>query len=129
MTQYERGWLDAERAYTEEIKRLQGLLSGRVGKLLDKGKPFIVVANDESYFTAVYLVIRESETAKGTWTEQCEECFQELTHYDNGGYFPMPTPELDAVLRDQVAMNKLQARLTRLRKRLTQAAAEAAGDE
>ena len=55
---------------------------GRAHKLLLKGKPFIVIANDEVYFTSVYLIIRESEKAKGTWTDKCEEQFQELTHYD-----------------------------------------------
>ena len=92
-----------------------GLLNCRAGKLLKKGKPFIVVANDESYFTSVYLVIRESEKAKGTWTEECERCFLYATKYDESGQFPSPTPELHAVMVDQREKCEMRDEIKRLR--------------
>jgi len=48
----------------------------RAGKLLRKGKPFIIVAIDEPYYPEVYRLIRQSETKKGTWTERCEVEFK-----------------------------------------------------
>lgn len=84
----------------QQIEWFQKLIDCRAGKLLLKGKPFIVVANDETYFTSVYLLIRVSEQAKGTWLEECETCFQSLTHYDEPGDFPIPTPELHEVIKD-----------------------------
>jgi hypothetical protein len=48
------------------------LLKTRAGKLLLKGKPFIVVAIDEPYYAHVYRLIRKHETHKGTWTEEDE---------------------------------------------------------
>lgn len=100
-----------------EIERLKGLLSGRAGKLLKKGKPFIVIADDETYFTTVYKTIREMETANGRWTEECERCFQELTNEDENArsYFPVPTPEFHAVVREAREKVKMQAEIKRLR--------------
>ncbi len=106
---------DRELRERAEIKALQGLLSGRAGKLLKKGKPFIVVANDEPYFTAVYLIIREAEKAKGRWTEECEQWFQDLTHYDEVRTIPEFTPELQAVMREQVEKNQLLEERAKLR--------------
>lgn len=48
----------------------------RAGKLLKKGKPFIVVAIDEPYYAQVYRLIRQHEAKKGTWTQDCETAFQ-----------------------------------------------------
>ncbi len=45
----------------------------RAVKLLRKQKNFIVIAEDEPYFTKVYRLIRKSEMAKGTWSEE-DEC-------------------------------------------------------
>lgn len=90
------------------------LLDCRAGKLLMKGKPFIVVAHDEPYFTSVYLVIREAEKHKGRWTADCERTFQEATRYDHEGEFPKATPELASILRDQRKMNELQGEVNRL---------------
>lgn len=53
-------------------KELAGLYATRAGKLLRKGKFFIVVAHDEPYFAEVYTKIRLHEKHKGTWTEEDE---------------------------------------------------------
>ena len=47
----------------------------RAGKLLAKGKPFVVVACDEPYYATVYALIREFERAKGRWTEEDESVY------------------------------------------------------
>lgn len=67
----------------EKIAHYERLLSGRAGKLLKKGKFFLVVAEDEPYFKQVYQMIRNREIEIGRWTEEDEEHF-------NG--FPMKTP-------------------------------------
>jgi hypothetical protein len=43
----------------EKIAYYESLLSGRAGKLLKKGKFFLVVAEDEPYFRQVIEMIRE----------------------------------------------------------------------
>lgn len=99
------------------LASLGELLQCRAGKLLLKGKPFIVIANDEPYFTTVYLIIRESEKAKGTWTEECERCFQELTHYDENNHiagFPIATPELRAVMEEYIQKRKIREKIKQL---------------
>lgn len=55
----------------------EGLLEGRAGKLLKKGKTFVVVAVDELYFPAVYMMIREDEKRHGKWGD-CDERAMEL---------------------------------------------------
>ena len=47
----------------------------RAMKLIRKQKPFIVIADDEPYFDEAYRLIRAHEEAKGTWTEEDEDCF------------------------------------------------------
>ncbi len=42
-----------------------------------------MVAIDEPYFEFVYRLIRETERAKGSWTNGCERAFQEII----GGHF------------------------------------------
>ena len=59
----------------EDSCRLTMLLKTRAGKLLAKGKPFIVVAIDESYFAEVYRIIRTEEKRKGSWSEHDESRF------------------------------------------------------
>ena len=63
----------------KEQKRLADrdmkLLCCRAGRLLRKGKPFVVVACDEPYYLDVYRLIRQHEKAKGEWSEYDEECF------------------------------------------------------
>ena len=56
----------------DEIERLRALLDCRAGKLLRKGKFFLVVANDEPYFTHVYTLIRDNEKRHGRWTDADE---------------------------------------------------------
>ncbi len=60
----------------EKIAYYESLLSGRAGKLLKKGKFFLVVAEDEPYFRQVYEMIREHEKQIGRWTEEDEEQFE-----------------------------------------------------
>ena len=57
----------------EENKKYYELLLGRAGKLLKKGKPFVVVACDEPYYLDVYRLIRRHEKEKGDWTNYDEE--------------------------------------------------------
>jgi hypothetical protein len=66
----------------EVLKENQRILSerslldnSRAGKLLRKGKEFIVVAIDEPYYPQAYRLIRQSEVKKGTWTKECEARF------------------------------------------------------
>lgn len=111
---------EIERGFMQEggWKRCRYLLGKvldcRASKLLMKGKPFIVVAHDEPYFTSVYLVIREAEKQKDRWTADCERAFQEATGYDQEAEFPKPTPELASILRDQIKMNKLRTQVEQL---------------
>lgn len=49
------------------------LLDCRAGKLLLKGKRFVVTAVDEPYFMEVYAKIRKHEQEKGTWTIKDED--------------------------------------------------------
>ena len=97
-------------AAEQALAKIQGLLDCRAGKLLRKHKPFIVVANDEPYFTDVYLVIRETEKAKGQWTGECERQFQAATQYDHEGDYCPVTPELQAVLQQQREIADLRKR-------------------
>jgi hypothetical protein len=52
------------------------ILDCRAGKLLKKGKPFIVVAEDEPYYMDVYRTIRSNENTKGRWTDEDEQQFE-----------------------------------------------------
>jgi hypothetical protein len=71
-------WREAQKKREDDLIHCQILLeTTRAGKLLLKNKPFIVVAIDEPYFPQAYRLIRSHEKRKGTWTENCEECFQE----------------------------------------------------
>ena len=60
-----------------ECKAKDELLDSRAGKLLKKGKFFLVVACDEPYFKATYDQIKLEELFKGTWTAQDEQTYQE----------------------------------------------------
>ena len=46
---------------TARLAEAETLLDSRAGKLLRKGKTFIVVAVDEPYFSFVYDLIRKQE--------------------------------------------------------------------
>lgn len=48
----------------------------RAMKLLRKGKPFIVIAEDEPYYIGTYMKIRSEEMLKGTWSDACEAEFK-----------------------------------------------------
>jgi len=61
-------WEEAQRTITLFAR----LLDCRAGKLLLKGKAFIVVAIDEPYYLSVYKKIRKYEKKRGTWTEMDE---------------------------------------------------------
>lgn len=61
-----------------EIERLRKV-HPRAFKLMAKGKPFIVIANDEPYFEAAYKLIRANEISIGRWNEADEEQFKKLT--------------------------------------------------
>lgn len=94
-----------------EVEWLQGItakLHPRVTKLVEKGRRFIVVGEHEPYFTDVYRVIREVEQCKGTWTDECEQAFQDVTHYDARTEFPKPTEELAVYLRDYAELYKFR---------------------
>ncbi len=56
-------------------RSLNLLYNTRAGKLLMKGTPFIVVKLDEPYAKEVYNLVKESEVAKGTWTEEDEQAY------------------------------------------------------
>jgi hypothetical protein len=47
----------------------------RATKLMLKEKNFIVIAEDEPYFSKAYAMIRVYELAKGTWTEEDERLY------------------------------------------------------
>ena len=53
------------------------VLDSRAGKLLLKGKFFVVVAVDEPYFATVYDLIRRHEKAKSRWTDEDEQIYQQ----------------------------------------------------
>lgn len=55
---------------TAERDAANKLLSGRAGKLLKKGKTFVVVSVTEPYFRKAYEMIRAEEVRKGTWTQE-----------------------------------------------------------
>jgi len=65
-----------DRTRDEKLDYYEYLLSGRAGKLLKKGKFFVVVAEDEPYFREVYNMIRENEIAIGRWTDEDEEQYR-----------------------------------------------------
>ncbi len=66
----------------QRMMKAEGLLdSGRAGKLLKKGKPFIVVAHDEPYYLDVYRLIRWHERQKDRWTVEDESAFQIAMSY------------------------------------------------
>ena len=60
----------------ERIAAAEALLDSRAGKLLRKGKTFVVVAVDEPYFTFVFGLIRKQELKRGTWSEIDEQWYQ-----------------------------------------------------
>jgi hypothetical protein len=49
----------------------------RATKLMLKKKNFIVIAEDEPYFSKAYAMIRVCEMAKGTWTEEDERLYRD----------------------------------------------------
>jgi hypothetical protein len=51
----------------------------RAVKLMRKHKNFVVVAENEPYFTQVYDLIRESEQKKNRWTDEDEYHYQVAT--------------------------------------------------
>lgn len=81
LTTAEKRKLNKQKAEQEREERrhyleMESLLNCRAGKLIKKGKMFIVVAVDEPYFPLVYKIIRQHEKRKHGWTAICEENFQ-----------------------------------------------------
>jgi len=70
-------WDECESMYLREIAQLKSLLDCRAGKLLKKHKFFLVVANDEPYFSHVYDLIRKHERHHGRWSEGDERMYCE----------------------------------------------------
>jgi len=62
----------------QEVEYLNGLLDNRPGKLLKKGKSFVVVAIDEPYFKQVYELIKHHELLKGRWTDEDEHLMTQM---------------------------------------------------
>jgi hypothetical protein len=63
-----------------ELARLRAIEAAadfhpRAMKLMLKKKNFIVIAEDELYFSKAYAMIRVYEIAKGTWTEEDERLY------------------------------------------------------
>ena len=85
-----------------QLAERDALLDGRAGKLLRKGKHFVVVAEDEPYYPSVYACIRQAEKAKGSWTDVCEAEYQKHVH---SGHFGDPrTMTLACQLADAQAI-------------------------
>lgn len=61
----------------DEIERLRALLNCRAGKLLQKGKTFVVVAVDEPYFSFVFDLIRKHEKHRGRWTDDDQRWYDQ----------------------------------------------------
>ena len=99
----ENGRLRAQFAEVDtQLAERDALLDGRAGKLLRKGKHFVVVAEDEPYYPSVYACIRQAEKAKGTWTDVCEAEYQKHVH---SGHFGDPrTMTLACQLADAQAI-------------------------
>ena len=49
----------------------------RAEKLLDRGEPFLVIAEHEPYYLKAYSMIRDQEIKQGTWSEEDERIFKE----------------------------------------------------
>lgn len=56
----------------------------RAVKLLRKRKNFLVIADDEPYFTLVYSLIRSSERLAGRWTDEDEKRYEIATGAGGG---------------------------------------------
>ena len=73
---------ECDRENHRKLVRHSNLLkTSRAGKLLLKGKPFVVVACDEGYYLDVYRTIRKHEQAKGAWDDEDERHFQEAVQW------------------------------------------------
>lgn len=61
------------------VAEIQNTLSfhPRAIKLMEKRKPFVVVAEDEPYYLRVFAMIRAHERHKGTWSVIDEQRYQE----------------------------------------------------
>ncbi len=79
----------------DEIERLTKLLDCRAGKLLRKGKFFLVVANDEPYFTNVYTLIRDNEKRHGRWNGRWTDADEEMWLREYGGQWVPRSQEED----------------------------------
>lgn len=71
-------------AALDEIERLREA-HPRAYKLMAKGKPFIVIAVDEPYFSEAYDLIREHEIQKGAWTDEDQRLYEDTTNTLKGG--------------------------------------------
>lgn len=62
----------------------------RAWKLMQKGKPFIVIAHDEPYFAQVYATIRQHETDAGRWGADDEVAYQKAIAEPDARQFNLP---------------------------------------
>lgn len=62
----------------------------RAWKLMQKGKPFIVIAHDEPYFAQVYATIRQHETDAGRWSADDEVAYQKAIAEPDARQFNLP---------------------------------------
>jgi hypothetical protein len=78
----------------------------RAWKLMQKRKPFVVVANDEPYYFKVYALIRSYETYAGRWTQEDEDYYlAQLRHSHHCAGCGEDIPFNDTVYWD--AINKV----------------------
>lgn len=97
------------------IDDLARMLDCRAGKLLKKGKFFLCVAHDESYFSAVYEVIRAREMTHGEWTDEDEKVYQHWTRTEPG--YNLSTnniEELETRVREYKELDEARKELKKL---------------
>ena len=120
-------------ARDKEIERLRDLLNCRAGKLLRKGKTFVVVAVDEPYFAFVFDLIRKHEKHHGRWTDDdqswYDEAIRESFEITDKPCDKCEIDRLRALLREAVDLLDQGVRLTDYRWVEFLAAARAAGGD
>jgi hypothetical protein len=87
-------------AQAEKAKRLNMEIAAafhpRAWKLIQKCKPFVVVAEDEYYYLDVYQMIRHAEMLMDRWTPEDQRLYVEAvdrwnaSHGEKYGHYPTP---------------------------------------
>ena len=88
---------------TEQILNMSNF-HPRAMKLLQKNKPFLVVALDEPYVMQVYDLIRNNERSKGTWTYEDEVKYHQV--YDIIGFRQKVDPEKSRLTEENVHLTQ-----------------------